>query len=53
MDIWSHPDKNKHPQDSDVMPMINGDKEGSEDVLCYNDVMRKQEEVFNVKENIG
>ena len=34
--------KNNHPQDSAVMPMINEAKEGLEDLLRYNDVMRQQ-----------
>ena len=40
----SHPDKNKHPQASDVMRMINEAKEGLKDLLHYNDAMREQEE---------
>ena len=40
----SHPDKNNRPQASAVMRMLNKDKEGLEDVLRYNDAMRKQEE---------
>ena len=39
-----HPDKNKHPQASDVMRMINETKEGLEYLLRYNDAMREQEE---------
>ena len=38
--LRSHPEKNKHPQDSAVMRMINEAKEGLEDLLCYNDTMR-------------
>ena len=35
-----HPNKNKHPQDSAVMRMINESKEGLEDIVCHNDVMK-------------
>ena len=42
--LRSHPDKNKHPQASTVMRMINEAKEGQEDLLRYNDAMREQEE---------
>ena len=38
------PDKNKHPQDSSGMCMINEAKEGLEDLLCYNDATWEQEE---------
>ena len=44
MALQSHPDKNKHTRASDVMRMINEDKGGLEDLLRYNDAMRKQEE---------
>ena len=37
-------DKNKHPQDSAVMRMINFAKEVLEDLLRDNDAMREQEE---------
>ena len=36
-----HPDKNKHSQASAVMLMINKDKEGLEDVFCYNDTIKE------------
>ena len=39
-----HPGKNKYPQASDVMRMINKDKLLLEDLLCYNDAMREQGE---------
>ena len=42
--LWSHPDKNKHPQASAMMRMINEAKEGLEDLLRYNDAMKEQEE---------
>ena len=42
MALQSHPDKNKQPQDSDVMRMINEAEEGLEDLLRYNDTMREQ-----------
>ena len=42
MALRYHPDKNKHPQDSAVMRMINEAKEGLEDLLLYNDEMREQ-----------
>ena len=42
--LQSHPDKNKHPQASAVMRIINQAKEGLGDLLCYNDAMREQEE---------
>ena len=44
MALQSHPDKNKHPQASDVMCTINEAEEGLEDLLRYNDTMREQEE---------
>ena len=42
--LKSPPDKNKHPQASDVMGVIYEGKEGVEDLLCYNDAMMEQEE---------
>ena len=44
MALRFHPDKNKHPQDSAVMRMINEAKEVLEQLLRYNDEMREQEE---------
>ena len=38
--LQSHPDKNKHPQDSAVMVILNEAKEGLEDILHYNYAMR-------------
>ena len=35
-----HPEKNKHPQASTVMRMINKYKEGLEDLLRYNYAMK-------------
>ena len=43
MALQCRSDKNKHPQDSTVMLMINEDKEGLEYLLSYNDAMREQE----------
>ena len=45
-----HPDKNKHPQASDVMRIINEAKEELEDLLRYNDAMREQEEYLQRQE---
>ena len=42
--ILCHPGKNKHPQASAVMGMINEAKEGLEDLLRYNDAIGEQEE---------
>ena len=42
--LWSHPDKNKHPQASDDFRMINEANQGLEDVLCHNDAMRRNQE---------
>ena len=39
-----HPEKNKHPQASIVMRMINKSKEGLRYLFCYIDEMREQEE---------
>ena len=38
-----HPDKNNHPQASDLMCMINQANEKLEDLLRYNDAMREKE----------
>ena len=40
-----HPDKNKHPQASNLMLVINEAKEGLEDTLSYNDAMIEQEHI--------
>ena len=42
--LQSHPDKNKHPQASDMMRMINQVKELLEDLLRYNDTVREEDE---------
>ena len=42
--LRSHHDKNKNPQASDVMRMINEAKEGLEYLLWYNDAMKEQED---------
>ena len=44
MAFRSHPDKNKHPQDSAVMCMINEAEERLEELFRYNNVMREQDE---------
>ena len=44
MALRSHPGKNNHPQASAVMRMINEAMEGLEDLFCYIDAMREQEE---------
>ena len=40
LDLRSHPVKNKYPQTSAVMSMINKAKEGLKDLLRYNYAMR-------------
>ena len=50
MALRYHPDKNKHLQASAVMRMINEAKEGSEDLLYYNDEMREQKEDLQCQE---
>ena len=42
--LRSHTDKNKHPQASAVMRMLNEANEELEELLRYNDAMREQEE---------
>ena len=42
--LRSHTDKNKHPQASAVMRMINEAKQGLEDVLRHNDATRRTQE---------
>ena len=44
LSLQSQPDKNKHQQDSAAFRMINGAKEGLEDVLRYNYAMRRNQE---------
>ena len=44
MALRSNPDKNKHPQTSAVMRMLNKAEKGLEELLRYNDAMREQEE---------
>ena len=48
----SHPEKNKHSQDSAVMRMINEAKEVLEDILRYNDAMREKEHVRTAQKYI-
>ena len=42
--LQSHPNKNKHPQDSAAFRMINKAKQGLEDLLCHNYSMRRTQE---------
>ena len=44
MAFRSHPDKNKHPQDSAVMCMINEAEERLEELFRYNNGMGEQGE---------
>ena len=53
MALLSHPDKNKHPQDSTVLRMINEDKKVLEDLLRYNDAMMEQEENIQRQKKLG
>ena len=53
MALLSHPDKNKHPQDSAVLRMINEDKKVLEDLLRYNDAMMEQEENIQRQKKLG
>ena len=50
--LLSHPDKNKNPQYSTVMRMINESKEVSEDIFRYNDAMREKECVHTAQKHI-
>ena len=50
--LRSHPERNKHPQASAAMRMINEAKEGLEDILCYNIEMREQERVRTAQKYI-
>ena len=43
--LRSHPDRNNHPQDSAAFFMTQQAKKGLEDVLRYNDTMRRTQEI--------
>ena len=50
--LQSQPDKNKYPQASAMMCMINKPKEVLEDSLRYNDTMREQECIHTAQKYI-
>ena len=45
LDLRFQPDKNKHPQVTEVMKMINEAKENLESTLRHNDEIREEERV--------